>query len=267
MSERPRRSDDEVLARALVALGRDIAYPPTPPIAPSVSARLRSAERAGPVPGAHGVWRRLARRRRVLVLVAVGALLLLAGAAVATRLGIGPIGIRIVESPRPTTSPPPTGIAPALGESISLEEARTAVPFEIRLPVGFASPDRVWLAQGPSGHRVVLAWRSDPASGLPRIPGTPYGLVLMELVGPGPDVVKEVAVKEIEGSALRTSEVEGNPAFFIDEPHDLVLATPDGGRVVRVTGTVLIWQAGEVTYRLESDLSLRRAVELAEGIG
>lgn len=260
-----RRLDDAALAAALVALGREIAYPPTPPIVPAVSAHLRSAERPAP-PAPSQVWRRLARRRRLLVLVAVGAVLLLAGAAVATRLGIGPIGIRIVESPRPTTTPPPTGVAPVLGRPISLEEALAAAPFEVRLPSGMAQPDRVWLGEG-TGPRVALAWRPDPGSGLRRIPGTPFGLVLVELVGSGPDVVKEIAVKEIEGSALRNTEVGGSPAFFIDEPHDLLLATGDGDRLVRVTGTVLIWQAGEVTYRLESALSLRAAVELAEAVG
>ncbi|HVH52873.1 MAG TPA: hypothetical protein VNA32_01930, partial [Actinomycetota bacterium] len=69
--------------RSLIALGSAVQYPPAPPMAPRVTARLlaeRAAARRPAFPGL-ALW----PRRRVLVLAVGAVVLLLAGTAVAAR--------------------------------------------------------------------------------------------------------------------------------------------------------------------------------------
>lgn len=115
-SERP-QLDSAALERALRALGRDLAYPPTPDLARAVRQRLASAP-----PPPRPFWARFAPAPRRLA-VALLILLLLAGAllafvpgiraTVANRLGLP--GIRIVyltPTPSPTVTPTSTPAPP-----------------------------------------------------------------------------------------------------------------------------------------------------------
>jgi hypothetical protein len=77
-----------------------------------------------------------------------------------------------------------------------------------------------------------------------------------------------VVVKDVNRfEDLREVEVDGRPAAWIDAPHQLFVHTADGTRGFSVAGNVLIWTDGEVTFRMESALPLRRAIALAETIG
>jgi len=61
--------------------------------------------------------------------------------------------------------------------------------------------------------------------------------------------------------------VNGIDALWFEEPHEVALLEPDGTRVThsaRLAGHTLIWMADGVTLRLEGDVELRRAVEIAE---
>ena len=61
--------------------------------------------------------------------------------------------------------------------------------------------------------------------------------------------------------------VDGNDALWFEEPHEVVLLDPDGSRrsqSARLAGQALVWVDDAVTLRLEGDLRLERAVEIAE---
>ena len=61
--------------------------------------------------------------------------------------------------------------------------------------------------------------------------------------------------------------VGGTDALWFEEPHEVVLLDPDGSRrteSARLAGHTLIWLDDVTTLRLEGDLSLERAVEIAE---
>ena len=61
--------------------------------------------------------------------------------------------------------------------------------------------------------------------------------------------------------------MNGIDALWFEEPHEVALLEPDGTRVThsaRLAGHTLIWQEGEVTLRLEGDVDLGRAQEIAE---
>lgn len=252
---RPTNADTE---RALVALGASLEYPPTPSIAPAVIATLTTELRLRPGPPFPGLA--LWPRRRVLLLAAA-LVLLLAGTAVAARLVIGAVDIRVVPTP---STPRPTTVAtgPALGERVTLAEAERAVSFPVRLPSALGPPTEVRLAGAPFGAPVVvLAWEPDAAN--PRIEGIPWGTLLMEL--PGDE--EPVAFKELLGSTLfRTVRVSGNDGYWISGPHDLVLRTPEGEQRFLVKGNVLLWEADGTTFRLETALDEADAIALAETV-
>jgi hypothetical protein len=103
------------------------------------------------------------------------------------------------------------------------------------------------------GIVVAMAWQPQP--GLPKIPGTPYGATLFEFRG---DHV--VAVK---GLATPFTPLPAHDAFWIDAPHELDLLIQGHVRAFRVTGTVLLWQEGELAERLETALPRRAVLEIA----
>ncbi len=61
--------------------------------------------------------------------------------------------------------------------------------------------------------------------------------------------------------------VNDTDALWFEEPHEVALLEPDGTTVThsaRLAGHTLIWQEGGVTLRLEGDVKLSRAVDIAE---
>jgi hypothetical protein len=246
-----RRPTDARLERALRALGPELAYPETPPLVPAVTTRL-TAERAGR-PTTLG--RPLLRDRRVLVLAAVAALALLAIAA-AARFVLGAAEIRVRPTPSPTVVAPP--FAPeALGEPLPLGELEAAAGSPIGLPAG-PPPDAAYLFEGPSGSDgALLAWAASER--YPAIPGTPWGLVLVQVEGDGTAILKTTGNVE----DVRIVRIDGRRAFWLEEPHALDVRTTAGYERFSVEGNVLIWAEGGITYRLETSLGLAEAQELA----
>jgi hypothetical protein len=253
MAERP--VSDPVLAAALGALRREIDYPRTPPLEAAVAARLEAdrARRARPrLPGLA-----LVSRRRVLVLVAVGLSVALA-AAFGARLVLGSAEVRI----RPGVTPSGPPLVPGeLGAPVSLAELAREVGFGVGLPDGPA-PDQAHVVRTQQGEPAALvAWAAGDR--YPSIPGTAWGLVVLQTRGPS-----EVTVKDVDRfEDLRRVRVHGRMAFWIDAPHQLVVITDDGPRSFAVRGNVLIWSDGAVTFRMETSLPLREAVALAESVG
>jgi hypothetical protein len=254
MDERPMH--DEQLAAALASLGAELAYPSTPSLRNAVVARLEIERAAGarPLLARRALW----SRRRVLVLATVGLLAALALAA-AARLAIGAIEIRVQPGPPPSASLQP--VEPGeLGEPVSAREAFALAGFEPSLPSGPA-PDEAYVIDGPFGEPGLLfAWR--PSAIYPAVPGTDWGLVLMAFRGDGETVVKTVERFE----DLHDASVDGAPASWIPVEHTLQIETEHGSRTFSVYGNVLIWEAGDLTYRLETSLDRASALAVARSI-
>jgi hypothetical protein len=252
-----RRTDHGALAIALASLGREVAYPATPSLAPAVTSRLladRAARVPRPFPGA-AAW----TRRRRLAVAAVGVLALLALAA-ASRFVIGAIEIRVQPGTSPAASLPPVGPA-VLGEVVSLPDAAAAAGFRPSLPAGPA-PDGAYVVRGPAGRDgVLLAWR--PSDRYPAIAGTDWGLLLLVLRSDAETVVKTAARFE----DVRRVEVGAAEGSWITVPHPISIATDRGVLELRSSGNVLIWEAGGLTYRLETSLDRAAALEVAGSMG
>ncbi|MEX0834253.1 MAG: hypothetical protein WD276_10350 [Actinomycetota bacterium] len=236
MSEVPGRE----LIEKLEAAGR-ILPGAHPDFARSVADAVR--ERRRPRLPALAAW---SRRRRVLAFAA--AVLALAAIAAAAKITVGVVTIREV----PEQGPAVPELDRRLGRPASLSEARAAVPgLAVPVETELGSPDSVFLDRDEG--RATLAWT--PREGLPSIRGLGWGLVLMEFRGDAPLVTKEVS------APVEEVLVEGEFGFWIEGPHALLL--PDGTSL-RISGNVLVWQWGELTVRLESELGKAESLDFAK---
>ncbi|HWH31577.1 MAG TPA: hypothetical protein VNU01_02785 [Egibacteraceae bacterium] len=248
-----------VVEERLRAAGAALADAPVPDVSGRVMERLESGRsRRGPA-----LPRTLAAAAAALVLLA-GTVLVFpsAGAALADLLGLP--GLRIVFERRM----PPVHGGLALGEAVSLAEARAATAFPLAFPKALGRPDEVWLDRhAVPGGQVTLLWR--PGPGLPA--SGPHRLGALVTVLPGRldagALAKSLWQEDTELTAVRVGGQEGWWVSGAD--HALVYFDAEGGVRAdrsRLAGPTLLWQDGEVLYRLESGLSLARALEVAASV-
>jgi hypothetical protein len=270
---------DRELEHALRDLGAHLDQPATPPLAELVAARLRDAPERRPVPATPRLpgrwrWQRLAVAGLAVAVLAAAVLVLSPGTreAVADLLGLR--GIRIqIGGPRPTVTTPPSteagglGASLGLGERTTLADARRRVKFPVRVPTaaGFERPDAVYVdPYQPADGRVDFVYRARP--GLPASTYTEAGLLITQFRASADlDYVKKVS----QFSKVEFLRVNGGDAFWFTEPHELVFIDRNGSiqqERVRLAGSALIWQQGDVTYRLEGQVSRDEAVRIASSM-
>ena len=152
------------------------------------------------------------------------------------------LGLRGVSIVRVDELPPTPAIERLdLGQKITPEEA----PLWLRVPDD--EPDSIYMGNGT----VSLLW------------GTPdrVRLLLTEFRG-------EALIEKLVETDTRVENVtvNGQPGVWIEEPH-IVFFEDLRGRVRqstgRLAGKTLLWQHGEVTLRLEGDLSKEEALRIA----
>jgi hypothetical protein len=276
MSEQlPVEERDERLRRVASSLD----YPPTPDIARAVRVRLASdGLRAASRRTSGGPMRRLAWV--ALAVLAVGLLAVLvvpeAQAFVRALLRIGSIEIVVatptpIETPgsastiSPVTATPVAGAgagtpAAGLGGDTTLEAAQQRVNFPILVPS--YPPDlgepQIVFARDLNGPMAVLGWRGPEQ-------GDHVRMALYELSS---DAIARKLVQQ--STILEETTVRGNQALWLQGPHLLEFMDPgsaSGLDALRIDeSTVLLWEEGIVTYRLESTLSLQEAVRVAESL-
>jgi len=254
MTERLRAMPDDELGTALSSL--DVGWPATPDLTRAVRAAIAA-------PRAPRVVRMPRSRRSRIVLIAAATTLLLAGAAVAAKLVIdlGAVVVRVPEGTGelPSSSPPP------FGRPIGLEQAGDLLGAEVVMPAELGTPERVWADEVTTDAgtvvRVTLAW--SPQRGLPAIPGTEHGAVLMRFEGDENTAFKDVYEETGTVQPARVGDVE---ALWTTGSHLLQLLTGDGIRYLRVDGNVLLWRDGPYTMRLETTLPKAEAIRIAESV-
>jgi hypothetical protein len=251
MSREP--ADMEPVERDLRRLADAVEWPDAD-LATSVGAELRAGRRVRrPLPRV-ALW----PRRRVVALV-VAALLVVTGTAVAARLALGSITIDVVpELSSPTAARSPRHV---LGTAVSLDEARAEVGFSVVVPVSseLGPPDGVFVGSAAGSPSVSLTWAANVA--LARLDGTQWGVVLMEFPEGDPgSVVKQV----VPATGISTVHVGSARAYWIEGQHQLLLPNGD---VLRLDGSVLVWERDGITLRLESHLPRAAAIRLAEKVG
>lgn len=242
-----------------------LPYPPTPDIAAEIKGQLRATSkptRATPSP-----WRLAGTAVVVLFIVMAGLLAVpQVRAAVVEFLQLGAVRIFLTEPTptatalRPTAAPnvPPTATPLAstldLAGETTLAEAQAQIDFPIRLPTSPAdlgAPDRVYL-QDLGGPLIILVWLK---------PDKPEQVQLsLHQFGSGSFAGKSAP------RLIEETTVKGQPALWMEGAH--LLQLPNGDYVQRrlVEGNVLVWVEEDITYRLETELSLDEAVQIAESL-
>ncbi len=229
------------LELALRALGREVEFPVTPDLASAVGRRL----------GERRLWWRRPLAVAVAVLVvAVAAALAVPSArtAIFDWLGIG--GARIVRVQE--LPPAPTVGHLDLGRPVSLAEARRLSPW-LLVPSADdpGDPDRVSYSTAIPGGKVTFLW------------GTPQHVRLLLTEFRGEAFLEKLVRPE---SDVESVTVDGYRGAWFEEPHVLVY-TDSRGRVrentSRLVGKTLLWQRGDVTLRLEGELSKADALQIA----
>jgi hypothetical protein len=252
----PDTAYDEI-STDLATLGRALPRPaPAPHLTDAVMTRLADAA----PPAAATTWLRLpgwvrdglARRRREAAVVVTALLLgLLAAppvrAAVADWFGFAGVIVRNDPTPARSEAPAP----PPAGGTTTLEEATGLVSFDPLVPAVLGPPQGVEVSA--DGRVLSLSWS-----------GGPDDAVRMDQF----DARLDYTFAKSSPSVSFT-EVGGRSALWFDQTHRVTLLNRDGTRrfeTARLAGHTLIWEQGDTTVRVEGDLTLDRAVEIAESV-
>jgi hypothetical protein len=165
-------------------------------------------------------------------------------AAVVNWFGFG--GVRVERgSSGPSGAPPPPDVA----QDWSVSEAAVAVDFTLSVPEELGDPGGVEVS--PDRRLVSMSLATDED-----------GVVRLDQF----DARFDFSVLK-RAPGVFYAAVGGTDALWFEEPHEVVLLEPDGSRrteSARLAGHTLIWLDDVTTLRLEGDLSLERAVEIAE---
>jgi hypothetical protein len=253
------------LEQRLADLGRHVEFPPTPPLAAMVRPRL------APPP------RRPTFKRGAMVMAAVAAILGIAlgvppvRTAIAHWLGIQGVVISPVTSLAPNPAPHPTGSLSGpgsnlgLGQLTTLERARVTAGFPVLVPRASGSPDAVY-TRSDLGPVVTLVYA--PRSGLPSSGETGVGLLVTEFRGATDPMLIEKFIGP--GTTITPVTVDGGSGFWLEgAPHQLAYDLPDGSFVpdtLRLAGPTLVFERGDITLRVEGNLSETQALAIAHSL-
>jgi hypothetical protein len=235
----------------LKELTGEFSYPATPPIARKVMARIRK-----PVPSS----RRLAWALTILLLAFASLMTVpTVRAAVIEFIQIGvvrifpsnePVNETIITTTPQTknTVPAPTSLIPFL-ESIagetSLEVARQIARYPISLPADLGEPDLVFVQEAAEAM-VILVWTDEE---------NPQQVEMsLHLIPQYSWVIKKANFETVE-----LTTVHGEQAAWTTGPYPLIMNNRDIQYTRLIEGHVLIWTEGDLTYRLETDLSMEEA--------
>lgn len=258
--------------RALENLAQRFEYPETPDIAagrrqttddgPQTTAGGRPSSGVGRRATGVALPGRLAWAALFIALLLVGALAVPQTRAALLSLfaRIGAIDIFIDDTAPPVTpdDPKPTTAADltvshstaliALGRATTMDEARRLSDFPLVVPAALGEPDEVY------SHRdlpaTTFVWRGE-------------GGELLSLTEIG---IAEFAMKLVGEDGARHVLVGDRPAVWIEGPHTVQLLGYREAGSLLIESNVLIWADGEITYRLEGDLSEAEMVEIAESL-
>jgi len=192
--------------------------------------------------------------------------------AIADRLGLQGVLIRWVDEV-PTPEPSQVGAPLLLGRPVTLDEAQAAVDFPVRVPTAasFHTPDEIYLLDRDKGTMISFVYPAGP--GLPASDETGVGALLTQFRGEADRGLIEKGLPDDGARAthLEAVAVAGEPGFWISgAPHGFFVVCYDVGECreerYRLAGNVLLWEQDGVTLRLESALSLKDALAIAESV-
>lgn len=237
------------LEQQLVALGNALDVPATPDLMSAVRERLGPRQR-------RRRWL-LGRSRRRPVTLAIALAALVAGTAGAVpplrhavERVFGLDGAVVERVQRLPPLPNGGGEALNLGRRIPVADAVHAASFRALLPP--RGVDAAYVSTEPPGGRItLLIGRS----------------LVMEFRGQSTPFIEKLIGA---GTRVQRVRVDGEPGVYLDRsPHEVFFIDEHGtGQtdVVRLEGSVLLWQHGPLILRIERAASLRRALAIARSL-
>jgi hypothetical protein len=273
-------SQRELFEGQLLAISKEMDYPRTPDVAGFVMDRLRG-DSSFKGQGARGKGRTRFFARPLawslaVLLILCSSLMLIpsARAAILEFIQIGVVRIFRTEPtlPAPSNQQFPATIVPVtatpystaeplipilerLAGEMTLEEAQQTVDYPLLLPSypsDLGPPDRIFV-QDADGDMTILVW-TDPQQ-------PDEARMSLHIIPPG-----SWAVKKIDPMLIEETTVSGQRAIWAIGPYPLRFSNGDLDFIRLIDGHVLIWAEGEITYRLETDLSLEEALKIAESL-
>jgi len=164
-------------------------------------------------------------------------------------------------------TPEPLGAGIGLGRRSSLEEAGTDAAFDVLVPAALGPPDVVYVGGSALRGQVALVYapRGDlPASSL--LGGA--GLLITQNRGHADEVLADKLIAA--GATVESVNVDGAPGVWISgQPHVFWYLGPGGEFIEdsrRVVGDTLAWERDGVLYRIEGDITIDRALEIARSM-
>ena len=254
----------------LHSIASGMEYPPTPNIAGSVGVSLRPSTRS------RFISRKLAWSLTIMM-VLLSSLMLIPTARAAiiefiqlgvvrifpqpTESPLGEIGTATPEVISPLTATPDAALPSLIpffdniaGET-ELVNAQERAPYPILLPTypsDLGLPNHVFV-QDVEGVMTILVWVDtlQPEHVTMSLHFIPNGSWAINKFGP---------------AVLQETDVNGQRAIWAEGPYPLFLRNGDIQVMRLIDGHVLIWTDGDITYRLETDLSLEEATQIAESL-
>jgi hypothetical protein len=233
------------LEQLLQATAAEIDWPATPRLEAAVVPRLAGlTDRGTDDTSARG---RL-RLRRPLV-IALAALLLLAGSALAIPavrdwLGLSTVEIKRVPKPLPVVR----GAKLGLGTRVPLDSARAKLGFRPLIPRGLGAPT-VWYDAFPPGGQLGLVY--------------PGGIVITEVEG---HLERYLAKFIPPGTTVDRLTIDGDRALWIHGALHQYAYEDRSGAIrtdsVRTAGDVMLWRAGDRLIRIEGARSKAQALAI-----
>jgi hypothetical protein len=234
-------------------LGAELALPWEPDLVGAVTARLhRPARREW------GTWRRplLAAVALVALAVAIAFAVPPARSAILRFFHLGAVSVERVQTLPPARQRP---LVAGFGKPVDRAAAEERVGLKLLLPpLSGGAPKQVY-APGDEFLATVLSVPVDDQ----RKP-----VLLIEIPGQELGIAKKVVQKE---TLLAPVSVKGRSGMWIRGPHVVAFVrTSSNGMhapITRASGSALIWLHGNLTLRLEGDLTEEQALRLARSIG
>lgn len=271
------------LERALVELAERVELADAEWLADEVLHRVTDVGVARPPRRLHlGV--RIAAAACVVPLVLVAAL---PGArhAVARWLGFDSVSIEPGATASSTTRPSPstttgaspstTGVTPTtvftppaldLGPAMSIGEAMAATGLPDPTPQLLGPAQSVHVVRPPSSGQIMLVYAPSGVTPQSNVSG------VGALVSVMPARLDEGMFRKMLGdtATVQAVDVAGDHGFWIEgAPHQLIFEFNDrsvDGDTLRLATNTLLWQRGDVVYRLEADISLSTALLIAQSV-
>jgi hypothetical protein len=253
----------------LMALGRDVAYPPTPDLLESVRLAIQQEPAsigARVLAGTRTLLRAPYRRSLILALLA---LMLAAGLVVGAMYQLGGLRIVFVDTLPSVPSHPALsgtlGADLALGDQTSVDAARASVDYQVFVPGlgALGQPDAVFYGRDLAGGQISLAYGA--RAGLPAPVAGGVAVLVTEFPG---GMEARLAQKSIgPGTTVEVLTVNGGVGFWIEgRPHVIVYRDPTGTYVyesIRLVRNSLAWEQGGTVLRIEGDLTREQALSIA----